>query len=140
MSYRRVLLPLDLSAEHDAVFEAAAQQVVPHDGVVLLLHVIEAVAGFTGDEAEEFYAPLHARADRLLAEWSSKLEASGLAVDPEIRTGKRGPAVVQYAVEQRCDLIILRSHAPDPERERWGLGTTSHQVALMAPCSVLLVR
>jgi nucleotide-binding universal stress UspA family protein len=46
------------------------------------------------------------------------------------------------AGEQPADLVVMRSHVIDPDeadsQER--LGTVSHQVALFAPCSVLVVR
>lgn len=140
MAYRRILLPLELSKDHGAVFDEAVRLVEPGVGVVLLLHVIESIAGLEEDELEDFYTPLRERAASLLAEWSAELAARGLTVQHAILMGKRGPTVVRHAIEEQCDLIVVASRAPDPERTGWGLGTTSHQVALMAPCSVLLVR
>jgi len=137
--YRRILLPLDLSAEHGPAFEAAGS-LIEESGTLLLLHVIESVAGLADDETADFYAPLRSRAREQLADWARALEGHGARVQTELRTGKRGPAVVRYAVEERCDLIAITSRPADPERPGWGFGTTSHQVALMAPCSVLLVR
>lgn len=138
--YRRILLPLDLSREHGPVFDAAARLVAADAGVLLLLHVIEIIPGFREEEMEDFYAPLRARAQALLDEWSTALRARGLETRCDLRTGKRGPRIVRYAIEEACDLIVVASRTADPERPAWGVGTTSHQVALMAPCSVLLVR
>lgn len=136
--YRRILLPLDLG-EHGDVFDAALS-LLEASGTLMLLHVIESVEGLGEGETEEFYAPLRARAEERLAAWAHDLEKRGAAVETELRTGKRGPVVVRYAIEERCDLIAIASRPADPERPGWGFGTTSHQVALMAPCSVLLVR
>ena len=138
--YQKILLPLDLTPKHESVFAAASEMVDPEQGRLLLLHVIESVTGFTADEQEEFYAPLRARAESMLVEWTRQLEPQCPDVSWEIRTGKRGFEVVQVAMRERCDLVIATSRAPDPERPGYGLGTTSHQVALMAPCSVLLIR
>ncbi len=138
--YQRILLPLDLSREHDAVFEAAARLVAPESGAILLLHVIEIIPGFRDEEMEDFYAPLRGRAQAMLDEWSEALRGRGLETRCDLRTGKRGPSIVRYATEEVCDLIAVASRAADPDRPGWGFGTTSHQIALMAPCSVLLVR
>lgn len=136
--YRRILLPLDLG-EHDRVFDVALS-LLEESGTLVLLHVIESVAGLGEGETEEFYAPLRLRAEERLAAWARELEKRGAAVETDLRTGKRGPAVVHCAIQARCDLIAIASRPADPERPGWGFGTTSHQVALMAPCSVLLVR
>lgn len=137
--YSRILIPLDLSEEHGPVFEVAVA-LLEASGALLLLHVIESVAGLDEVEMEGFYAPLRGRARERLASWANALEARGANVQTELRTGKRGSTIVRYAVEQRCDLIAVASRPADPERPGWGFGTTSHQIALMAPCSVLLVR
>ena len=46
------------------------------------------------------------------------------------------------AREDAIDLVVMRSHVIDPEEaeSREQVGTVSHQVALFAPCSVLVVR
>ena len=48
--------------------------------------------------------------------------------------------VSRFALEQGCDLIALASRPATPEQPVGGLGTISQQVALLAPCDVLLVR
>lgn len=138
--YRDLLLPLSLAPEHDRIFAIAVRLAEPGRARIRLLHVIETIPGLEEGELDAFYASLRERAERALAAWRSALGAQGLEVDTEIRFGKRGPTIVAAAVEHRCDLIVLTSHAADPERPDWGFGSTSHGVALTAPCSVLLVR
>lgn len=138
--YRKILLPMDLGDEHGEVFDAAIPLLAPEGGALVILHVIEAISGLSPQESEEFYAPLRERAQEHFAEWSKELGKRGMTARCESRVGKRGPTVVRYAIEEECDLIVVTSRAADPERPGWGFGTTSHQVALMAPCSVLLVR
>lgn len=138
--YRDILLPLSLAPAHDRVFELALRLAEPGRARIRLLHVIETIPGLEEGELESFYASLRERAEQALEGWRSGLRAQGLEVETEIRFGKRGPTVVATAAEHRCDLIVLTSHAADPERPDWGFGSTSHGVALTAPCSVLLVR
>ncbi|MDJ0785418.1 MAG: universal stress protein [Myxococcota bacterium] len=137
--YQTVLVPLDLTIDHERVFETALGLVSP-DGRLLLLHVIEAIPGLGADESEEFYQPLRTRAEELVRGWAKDLGARHPAVEWTVRTGKRGPEVLRFAAEEGCDLIITTSRRPDPNRPGWGIGTTSPQITLMAPCSVLVVR
>jgi nucleotide-binding universal stress UspA family protein len=44
------------------------------------------------------------------------------------------------AEERGVDLIVQRSHRIRREDGDTSVGTVSHQVAIFAPCSVLLVR
>jgi len=138
--YRKILVPLDLSRDHRAVFEAAAELVEPKQGCLALLHVVELIEGLPDAETESFYASLRERGERKLARWSKDFEKRGIRFTTAVMLGKRGSTITRYAVEQQCDMIIVTSRPADPDRPGWGFGTTSHQVALMAPCSVLLVR
>jgi len=80
------------------------------------------------------------RAESALGEWRARLERKEITVEERIRMGRRGPEVVRCAQEERCDLVVLRSHVLDRGEPIRGIGTVSHQVALAASCPVLLVR
>jgi nucleotide-binding universal stress UspA family protein len=77
-----------------------------------------------------------------MSRWASQVAEHGFDVTAEITYGKRAQEIVRVAGEQPSDLVVMRSHVIDPDeadsQER--LGTVSHQVALFAPCSVLVVR
>jgi nucleotide-binding universal stress UspA family protein len=138
--FRNILLPLDLSPAHDRILDAAAELGTQHGAQLWLLHVIEIVPGLDEDEIGDFYAGLRERAQDLLEQHAKQLESRGLGVCQEIRVGKRGREILSYARDEGIDLIMLTSHAVNPDVPGWGVGTISHQVALAAPCSVLLIR
>ena len=138
--YRRILLPLDLSDQNAPALEAAARLADPRIGCVVLIHVIERVAGLEDAEMEDFYAELRSRAANWLNKCAKQLEDKGLSTSQEIAIGKRALEIVRHADSEACDLVVLTSHAASEGRPGWGIGTVSHQVALTAPCSVLLVR
>lgn len=138
--YRNILLPLSIAPAQERVFESALHLVEPEGGRLVLLHVIERIQGLDEGEMEDFYATLRKRAEASLAEWKASLQSKGAVVDSELRIGRRGATIVECAVENGCDLILLTSRAADPERLGSSLGSTSHLVALAAPCSVLLLR
>jgi nucleotide-binding universal stress UspA family protein len=138
--YSRILIPVDLSDRNAPALEAAAELAGQTGCSVLLLHVIEEVDDVEDESLAEFYRGLRGRAEASLAARREELETRGLPVDTRIRMGKRGAEIVRCVQEERCDLVVLRSHVLDPDEPFRGIGTISHQVALAAPCAVLLVR
>ena len=138
--FSRILVPVDLSDRNGPAVEAAADLAGVDQGALLLLHVIEEIEGVDPSETEDFYQGLRARAETVLADLSERLASQHISTTTQIRTGKRGSEIVRCADEERSDLVVLRSHLLDPEHPARGIGTISHQVALAAPCAVLLVR
>jgi nucleotide-binding universal stress UspA family protein len=137
--FSRILVPIDLSERNSAAVMQAAEALAS-GGVVILLHVIEEIEEVPREEFDDFYGEFRQRAEQLLAELRGKLEPREIAVETQVRMGRRGAEIVRCSREEGCDLIVLRSHALDPEEPMRGIGTVSHQVALAAPCGVLLLR
>lgn len=138
--FDRILVPVDLSELNQTVLDHAAGLAAAHGSSLVLLHVIETLAGDAGEGLEDFYAGLRERAEQKLSAWSEELSSRGAACETWIREGRRAPTIVGYAEESRCDLILLRSHRLDLQHPARQLGSISHQVALAAGCSVLVLR
>ena len=140
--YDSILVPVDLSDSNEQVLRRAVDLGNPDESTVTLLHVIEMVEDISLDDDEDFYAELRDNADEKMSRWASQVAEHGFDVTAEITYGKRDQEIVRVAGEQPSDLVVMRSHVIDPDeadsQER--LGTVSHQVALFAPCSVLVVR
>jgi nucleotide-binding universal stress UspA family protein len=140
--YDSILVPVDLSDSNEQVLRRAVELGDPDESTVTLLHVIEMVEDISLDDDEDFYAELRDNADEKMSRWASQVAEHGFDVTAEITYGKRAQEIVRVAGEQPSDLVVMRSHVIDPDeadsQER--LGTVSHQVALFAPCSVLVVR
>ena len=137
--FRRILIPLDLSERHRHAVEAAARLADP-SALLTLVHVIAEIEGVPPEELEDFYAALRARAEEVLQRRADELAARGLESRVEIIIGRRAGEILRIAEEEDQDLVVLASHRVDPGRPGGGLGTLSHQIALLAPCDVLLVR
>lgn len=136
-SFRRILVPVDLTPKNAAALDMA-ERLAAGGGEVTLLHVIETL-DLPFDELEDFYLKLEEDAGRGLGELGRRLKEAGIAVREHITYGKRAAAIVEYADEIGADLILLSSHRLDRERpDRWV--TISHQVAILAECPVLLVK
>jgi nucleotide-binding universal stress UspA family protein len=135
--FREVLIPVDLSDHNSIAFDALRGVAAPGASVELL-HVVEQVTREADPELEAFYRALERKAREKLERWCEALRKGGFAARANVCVGRRGAEVLQRAGESRCDLILMASHAiTGPEGP---LGTLSHQIAMLAPCSVLLVR
>jgi nucleotide-binding universal stress UspA family protein len=139
--FRSLLVPVDLSEKHHRAVEVASEMAKAFGATVHLLHVTEQIeGGGDDDEFRDFYTTLRERAERALERWRGEFAERGVEPECEIRLGKRGPEILSFAEQTGCDLILLTSHAIDREQPGRGFGTLSHQIALIAPCPVLLVR
>jgi len=137
--YDSILIPVDLSSANAAVFDRARELGDPARTDVTLLHVIETLQDDEPGEMDDFYEELRQEADEKMTAWASDLAEDGFAVEATITYGERGPEITSVAEEEDVDLIVQRSHVVTRDDET-NVGTVSHQVAIFAPCSVLLVR
>ena len=53
--FKRILMPVDLSDQHDAALNMAAELSRAADGEIVLVHVIEVITGLTVEEERPFY-------------------------------------------------------------------------------------
>lgn len=138
--YSTILVPVDTSTKNEAVFQRARSLADADQTRILLLHVVEMLQDVEFEEMEDFYNDLREQAESKLSEWADALASDGFDVQMEVPFGNRGPVLLDAVDEFDVDLIMLRSHVFDEDDPEESLGTFSHQLALFAPCSVLLVR
>lgn len=139
--YNHILIPVDLSSANEAVFQEARRLGTPGETTLFLLHVIETLEEDEPGELDDFYEELHADANEKLTAWAGAIADDGFEVQAEITYGPRAPEITRVAEEDDIDLIVQRSHTVDRDDDpETSVGTVSHQVAIFAPCSVLLVR
>jgi len=138
--YDNILIPVDLSSANEAVFDRARELGDPSRTHVTLLHVIETLQDDEPGEMDDFYEELRAEADEKMTAWAAEIAEDGFEVEATITYGERGPEITRVAAENEVDLIVQRSHTVSRDDDPPNVGTVSHQVAIFAPCSVLLVR
>jgi len=138
--YDKILIPVDLSTANEAVFSTARELGDPEHTDIILLHVIETLQDDEPGEMDDFYQELRDDADEKMTAWAENIASDGFEVQAAITYGERGPEITRVADENGVDLIVQRSHTVSREDAENTLGTVSHQVAIFAPCSVLLVR
>lgn len=137
-----ILVPVDLTEKNRAAVEVAADlaRSAEADASLTLLHVIETIDHVPFEDLEDFYSTLQGKAETGLDELSALVPAGGPEIRRRVVYGHRARAIVDYAADEGCDLIVLSSHRVDPERRGEDWATISHKVAILAPCPVLLVK
>jgi nucleotide-binding universal stress UspA family protein len=138
--FQRILVPVDLTEKSLSGVERAFELARQNRADVTLLHVIETVEHIAFDEMKAFYDRLEKSAREGLKDCAERYEHEGLKVDEVIVYGHRNKEIVDYAVANRIDLIVLASHRIDPDRPGYDWSTISYAVAILAPCPVLLVK
>ena len=138
--FDNILVPVDLSDKSLGAVRKAVEIANIDKAAITLLHVIETIQGIEFEELEEFYQELDAKAVKVMAQWCEEAEADNLRLESLVLYGRRAAEVLRVAAERGCDLIIVTSHRVDAEHPGGGLGTISHQIALLADCSVMLLR
>jgi universal stress protein A len=138
--FKKILLPLDLTDNHEAAMNIAATLAKQSGGEVTLLHVIEAIPGLSTEEERGFYDRLGWVARKHLERWGDALAGAGAMSRQEVVVGNRPRELVRYATDTGADLIVLTAPRFDPQAPAAGWGSLSYRVGLLAQCPVLLVK
>jgi nucleotide-binding universal stress UspA family protein len=138
--FKKILLPVDLSNRHGPALEVSQNLARQNQGEIVLLHVIELIAGLSLAEEKGFYRKLEKTAEARL----KKLEARiGLRKVPRWRKilfGHRGPTIVKYVKEIGVDLIVLTAPQVDLRNPSASWGSLSYKISILARCPVLPVK
>jgi universal stress protein A len=140
LTYKHILIPLDFSEQNERALSIAKQMCQPNESRVTLLHVIETIDYVADEEVEQFYKVLTQRAKKKLDDLAMPFRLDGIAVEGKIVLGKRARGTVTYVLQNEVDLVVLSSHRVNLSDVPRGLGTLSHQVSILCPCDVLLVK
>ncbi len=138
--FKHILIPLDFTEKNDVVLDTVHEIVASTKATVTLIHVVEPIEDHGDTELEEFTKNLADEADAQLLERAEKFSDTDISVTCENRIGKRNVEVIAYAKNNDVDLILLNSHAIDPAKGDKTTFTLSYQIAVLAPCAVLLLK
>jgi universal stress protein F len=134
--FQKILVPVDLSEKNRKTVAAARD--LCQGAELTLLHVIETIDDVPFEELESFYRRIEEKANQELAALAEQAVDGGTTVYRQVVYGKRAREIAAYADENGFDLIVLGSHPVTPDQPR--SVTVSYQVAVLASCSVLLVK
>lgn len=134
--YHNILVPISFDPERDvtAPLKLARVLAVP-DAKITLLHVVEQIPSYAiSFMPEEFMSEARTALEQELAGLADTLpNAQGVVVD-----GHSGRTILDWAEQNKPDLIIVASHRPGMQDLL--LGSTASQVVRHAACAVHVVR
>lgn len=138
--FKNILVPTGLADKNEKAIRAALDLAAQYGANVYLLHVLEKLGGETDAEMEAFYLKLGESADHTLSLWIERFQSEfpGVHIEKNILLGKRAQEIINFCTKKHIDLIIMASRSVATEQQPFG--TLSHQVALFAPVSVMVVR
>jgi nucleotide-binding universal stress UspA family protein len=162
--YKKILVPLDGSKLAEAALPHAEQLAKGCDTAeVILVSVTERVRGFRPIEgsAEPGVGPgggwgssmqspgqqlvpeatgkKEKQAERYLDRVAKTLTAKGINVSTDVLLWKPAEAIVGYAKQYGCDLIVMASHGRSGP-SRWAYGSVADKVLRSSCIPVLMIR
>jgi nucleotide-binding universal stress UspA family protein len=138
--FKRLLLPVDMTNNHEGAIQQAAELVRFAKGELTLLHIVERIPGLEAKEDQRFYDRLESSARAHLQRLASRLPADVTPAHVVVRFGSRAVDVALYAQEAGSDLIVLTCPSFDPKDPSVSWGSLSWKISLLAPCPVFLVK
>lgn len=162
--YNKILVPLDGSKLAEcALPHIEALTKGCHTTEVILVSVTERVQGYRVLEGDgqplpaptggwlqpsrplgqrlvpEVFGKKEKQAERYLERIAKTLAGKGIKVSTEVLLWKPAEAIVEYAKESGCDLIVMATHGRSGP-SRWAYGSVADKVLRSSCVPVLLVR
>ena len=140
MTLTRILLPTDFSESAEQAHDYARGLARQLGASVHLLHVVPdpAIQNWSGeavpaisDMAERWRATAERRLD--------EIRMDGLQTVRTVRVGHAFVEILQYAADNKVDLIVMGTHGRGPV-EHLLLGSVAEKVVRKATCPVLTVK
>jgi len=143
MEIRRILVPVDFSAQADAAFEYALDLAAKLDAKVILLHVFQVPAFAFPDASIPLPAQTLIEVQNASRTHLDKLEARArkakVGATSILLEGAPFVEIVRAARTEKADLIVMGTHGRTGLRHAL-MGSTAEKVVRKAPCAVLVVR
>ena len=141
---KKILIPTDFSdcarrAEETAMVlgrELGAELILLHISVETPLYN-EGMRGLV--EPRKVYQAQREWAETTLAARAAEIRGAGLSAHGIVRSGVAVDEILNLAMEERCDLIVMGTHGRGG-LSRLLLGSVADRVVRLAPCPVMTMR
>jgi len=140
---KRILVPLDFSANSTRALDYAYWLALKFDAAIHLIHVCEVPSITTG--SADAYAIVYADWSQRLGEEAErqlttiKKGLRGIAVTTEVLFGSPASGIIDAADANTADLIVMGTHGHGALMHVM-MGNVAERVVRMSPCPVLTVR
>ena len=148
--YSKILVPLDGSKLAECALPYAEDLAKGRDTYeVILVSVTERVQGYRAEDdpsqpkglqlIPEAVGKKERQAQRYLNRIAAGLEKKGIKVRTEILLWPPAEAIVGYAEQLKCDLIVMASHGRSGP-SRWAHGSVADKVFRASCIPILMIR
>jgi nucleotide-binding universal stress UspA family protein len=138
-SIRRILLATDLSSASEGATDQALQLARDLRADLLVVSVIDSSPTLGAGPAVARMDQRRAARELAAQTIVVKGRRTGVSVSFLVWEGEPGPAIIEAAVAEAADLVVVGTHGRG-RFERLVLGSVSDHVVRHAPCPVLIVR
>lgn len=144
LALRRILVPLDFSGKSRQALDFAVPLAQQYGGKIILVHVVELMPSYPPYPAEMMIAAPTPRPDtkasrEALSNFARELVPRELLARAIVRTGRAYREILDVAIEEDVDLIVIATHGYTGLKHVL-LGSTTEHVVRYAHCPVLTVR
>jgi nucleotide-binding universal stress UspA family protein len=139
--YERALVAIDLSDASSRVVELALTLLPPSKRTLRMVHAYHvAFEGLLfGDALEQYRRELGEHASATATSIAAPYDASGIECRVIVREGDPRTVILREALRERCDLIVLGTHARSGVSHAL-LGSVAEWLVRAAPCDVAVTR
>ncbi len=143
--FRRILMATDFSPASEAALERAAKLTRECSATLSILHVYEpppaaaSVAYLPVDGYLDSLVAARTQAEARMQQLLSRDVLKGLEVRGVVIKGLPGTRIVETAIREGADLIVMGTHGRRG-LSRLILGSVAAMVIAVAPCPVLTIR
>lgn len=148
---KKILVPIDGSEHAWKALDLAVELAKPDQATLLVLHVVAhqpappalrtfaEVEGVSAAEEEARYRYGRTLGDALTREAQARAGAAGVTAEARTAEGKPASVIVDTAEAERVAMIVMGSRGVS-EPHALLLGSVSHKVAHLAPCTCVTVK
>jgi nucleotide-binding universal stress UspA family protein len=142
--FKSILVPTDFSEQFMLSLNYAKELAQSSDAVLHIIHVVEhnvypADLGITQASFIDLELELNKKSTEQLDKIKMELESTGIKTILKICSGRASDKIIEYAFENKIDLICIATHGRSG-LEHFLFGSTTEKVLRKAPCPVLAVR
>jgi nucleotide-binding universal stress UspA family protein len=142
--FKSILVPTDFSEQCTLALNYAKELASNSEATLHIIHVVEhnvypSDLGITQTSFIDLEIELNKRTAEQLDAIKKELEDSGYKATIHLSIGRPSDNIIDYAFEQKIDLICIATHGRSG-LEHFLFGSTTEKVLRKAPCPVLTVR
>jgi nucleotide-binding universal stress UspA family protein len=142
--YSKILIAYDGSSLSEKALKMAITLAKQHEKVELDVISVSnpnsaAIMGSTGIYNKQLFDEFKEHAEKIVSFAKENLSTLPNKVRAEVLEGNPGKIIVDYAMENNCDLVVMGSRGLSGLAEVF-LGSTSHYVVQRCHCPVFIIK